>query len=59
MARRIQPVEDYTKPALIMGLVNLFWILCVIWQLWGYAAALFFALIVNQAITRLERRVRD
>ncbi|WP_127115551.1 histidinol phosphate aminotransferase [Shimia sediminis] len=56
MARQIRPVENYTNMVLVMGLVNLLWVLIVIWAVWGLAAALLTALIVNHAITLLDRR---
>ncbi len=36
MARHIQRVENYTNAALIMGLVNLLWVLMAIWVNWGW-----------------------
>ena len=57
MARQIRPVENYTNVVLVMGLVNLLWVLIAIWAIWGLAAALLTALIVNHLITLLDRRL--
>ena len=57
MARQIRPVENYTNVVLVMGLVNLLWVLIAIWAVWGLAAALLTALIVNHLITLLDRRL--
>lgn len=56
MARPIKPVENYTNVVLVMGLVNLLWILALIWVVWGLAALLLTALVMNHAITLLDRR---
>ncbi len=56
MARHVQRVENYANEALMMGLVNLLWILVVIWVNWGLAAVLLTALLLNHAITLLQRR---
>lgn len=56
MARPIQRLENYTTPALVMGLVNLMGLLMAVWVLFGFMAALLIGLVLNQAITRLEHR---
>ncbi len=57
MARDIQRVENYTNAALIMGLVNLFWVLTAIWVNWGLGALLLTALLLNYLITLLDRHL--
>lgn len=57
MARQVRRVENYTTAALVTGLLNLLWVLMVIWALWGFPAVLLVALILNYAITWLERRL--
>ena len=59
MARPIRPVENYTNVVLVMGLINLLWVLAVIWVFWGLAAVLLTALVMNHAITLLDRRFQE
>ncbi len=59
MARDIQRVENYTNAALIMGLVNLFWVLTAIWVNWGLGALLLTALLLNHLITLLDRHLHS
>lgn len=49
-------VEDYTNAALVMGFVNLTWILIVVLATWGFVPALVLAAAVNHLITRLDAR---
>lgn len=56
MSEDRRPAPDYTVPALVMLGVNLIWILCLVWALAGYAAALLTAWAVNLGITRLAER---
>lgn len=58
MARPVQSVENYTNPALVMGLVNLVGLLTAIWVVFGFAFALLAAWGLNHAITMLERSHR-
>ncbi|WP_299350719.1 histidinol phosphate aminotransferase [uncultured Shimia sp.] len=58
MARQVRRVENYTNAALVMGLVNLLWILTLIWAIWGLAAVLLISIALNHAITLLERRTQ-
>ncbi|ETX13049.1 histidinol phosphate aminotransferase [Roseivivax halodurans JCM 10272] len=44
---------DYTRAALAMGLVNLLWMLGLIWAVLGLPAVLLLALILNCLIDRL------
>lgn len=50
---------DYTNAALVMGLVNLSWILVALWAVWGWSAVVLAALALNWAIDRLDRRLRS
>lgn len=52
----MREAPNYTNAALIMGLVNLLWMLGVIWVLWGLPAVLLTGLTLNSLITRLSRR---
>lgn len=47
---------DFTNAALVMGFVNLLWILGVLWALWGLPAVLLVGYALNVAIDRLARR---
>ncbi len=49
-------VENYTGAALVMLGVNLVWIFAVVWAVFGLAAALCLAWLLNLAITRLGQR---
>lgn len=53
MQRSVGRVEDYTNICLIMGLVNLFWVLMLIRLTLGWGAVLLAALVLNWAISRL------
>ncbi|SFE65548.1 hypothetical protein [Roseivivax sediminis] len=50
---------DYTNAALAMGLVNLLWILGVIWVLFGLPAVLLIGWGLNRLIDRLAARRRS
>ena len=56
MSRPIQRVEDYTNTCLVMGFVNLLWIFCVIWVLWGLPAVMVLGVILNAGINRIPPR---
>ncbi|WP_286193783.1 hypothetical protein [Tropicibacter sp. R16_0] len=47
---------DYTTAALTMLGVNLMWMLCAIWALFGFGVALILAAVLNAGITRLGQR---
>ncbi|MFZ5965054.1 hypothetical protein ACOXXX_19080 [Thalassococcus sp. BH17M4-6] len=47
---------NYTNAALTMGLVNLVWLFCVIWAVFGFAVVIFAALALNWLIDVLARR---
>ncbi|MFD1341430.1 hypothetical protein [Litorisediminicola beolgyonensis] len=47
---------DYTNAALIMGLVNLIWILGVIWVLFGLPLVLAIGWGLNRLIDRIAAR---
>ena len=46
----------YTLPALIMGGINLFWIMMVIWVAYGCVAVLAFSFALERGIHWLSRR---
>ena len=50
-------VENYTGMCLIMALVNLMWIMVVIWAWKGFFAALMLCAAVHFSITLLDRRL--
>ncbi|KMK66130.1 hypothetical protein [Puniceibacterium sp. IMCC21224] len=55
-----QRVEDFTSPALVMGLVNLLWVFFVLWALYGLGAVLLAGAALNHLIQRLAaRRTRN
>lgn len=47
---------DYTSACLVMGLVNLLWVLIAIWAWKGLSAVLIVGLLLHLAIQRLEQR---
>ncbi|SEL84516.1 hypothetical protein LVO79_10400 [Roseivivax marinus] len=47
---------DYTNAALAMGLVNLLWVLGVIWAMFGLPVVLLVGLGLNHLIDRLAAR---
>jgi hypothetical protein len=51
-----QAVENYTNTCLIMGFVNLMWIMVVLWAWKGFVAALMLGVGVHYAITWLGLR---
>lgn len=48
---------NYTNAALIMGGVNLFWVLAVIWVLYGMIAVIALGFALDRGIRWLSRRV--
>ncbi|MGB0903225.1 hypothetical protein [Halocynthiibacter sp.] len=50
-------VEDYTAICLIMALVNLMWIMFVIWAWQGFVAALLLSAAIYHSINLLDRRL--
>lgn len=50
-------VENYTNTCLVMGLINLMWIMVVLWAWKGFLAALLLAAGVHRWITWLDRRL--
>jgi len=57
MQRPPTTADDYTNTCLVMGLVNLIWILLVIWAWQGFIAALLVSGLVYRSIIWLERRM--
>lgn len=53
---RLGRAPDFTNAALIMGFVNLLWVLGVIWALYGIGAVLALAYGLHLVIERLGRR---
>lgn len=49
-------VEDYTGACLVVGLVNLLWVLGVIWALLGLPAVIVTGLVLDRVIARLGDR---
>lgn len=58
MQRKVGRVENYTNTCLVLWGVNLFWMLVVIWTLWGLPAVMITGLVLNSLVTQLERRVK-
>lgn len=52
----MREAPNYTTPALIMGGVNLFWILMVIWVAYGMLAVLTLGFALERTIHWLSRR---
>ena len=58
MQRKVGRVENYTNTCLIMWGANLFWMLVVIWSVWGLSAVMITGLVLNTLVTQLERRIQ-
>ena len=54
--RQVGRAPNYTIPALVMGGVNLFWILLVIWAVFGFWAVALLTWGLDRAIHALGRR---
>ncbi|MEQ9260999.1 MAG: hypothetical protein RIG84_18080 [Roseovarius sp.] len=54
--RQLKEAPNYTNAALVMGLVNLLWILGVIWAVFGLPVVLAVGYGLNWLITRLGQR---
>ena len=52
----MREAPNYTVPALIMGGINLFWIMMVIWVVYGMVAVLAFSFALERGIHWLSRR---
>ncbi|MEO0371695.1 MAG: hypothetical protein AAF231_09595 [Pseudomonadota bacterium] len=52
----MQEAPNYTKPALIMGGINLFWIMTLIWAAYGFLAVLALGFTLDRAIHWLSSR---
>ncbi|MEL6648880.1 MAG: hypothetical protein AAFQ05_14550 [Pseudomonadota bacterium] len=52
----MREAPNYTTPALIMGGVNLFWILMVIWVAYGMLAVVALGFALDRVIHWLSRR---
>ncbi|SFR14821.1 hypothetical protein [Poseidonocella sedimentorum] len=50
---------NYTNATLLSLLVNLLWLFSLVWVVAGFGAVLLLAVVLNLAISRLERRLRD
>ncbi len=46
---------NYTNAALVMGLVNLFWIFMVLWAAFGLPIVLIVGFLLDKMITRLDQ----
>ena len=56
MREHPQAVENYTNTCLVMGFVNLLWIMIAIWAWKGFIAALLLSAAVHHAIKLLDLR---
>ncbi|MFK7752761.1 MAG: hypothetical protein AB8B51_09435 [Sedimentitalea sp.] len=54
--QNISAAPDYTRAALVMGGVNLAWIFLALWAIYGLAAVMLLALVLNHLVTLIERR---
>ena len=52
----LREAPNYTTPALIMGGLNLFWIMMVIWVAYGMIAVLALGFALERGIHWLSRR---
>lgn len=52
----MREAPNYTNAALVMGLVNLIWVLGLIWVAWGLPAVLLTGLVLNLLINKLAER---
>ncbi|MEL7254926.1 MAG: hypothetical protein AAFZ04_07855 [Pseudomonadota bacterium] len=52
----MREAPNYTTPALIMGGVNLFWIMTLIWVVYGFLAVLALGFTLDRAIKWLSSR---
>ncbi|MEO0751446.1 MAG: hypothetical protein AAFY25_06550 [Pseudomonadota bacterium] len=52
----MREAPNYTTPALIMGAVNLFWILMVVWVAYGMLAVLALGFALDRVIRWMSRR---
>lgn len=57
LSNQTQSVENYTNTCLVMGLVNLMWIMIVLWAWKGFLAALLLGAGVHHGITLLDKRL--
>ena len=55
--RQVGRVEDYTAISLIFAFINLFWMLCVVWIVWGFAAVLGIGGALHIALNRWQDRL--
>ncbi|TCS61861.1 hypothetical protein [Primorskyibacter sedentarius] len=55
---QLPSAPNYTTAALVMGGVNLLWILGVIWAVFGLPVVMLLSLGLNWLIDRLDRRRR-
>lgn len=49
--RQVSPAPNYTNAALVMGFVNLIWVLGVIWASYGLPTVLVLAVALNMLIS--------
>ncbi len=52
----LREAPNYTNAALIMGGLNLFWIMTVIWAMWGLPTVLAVGYLLDRLIRRIGRR---
>lgn len=56
--RSCRPAPDYTGATLVMGFVNLMWVMLLVWASLGWPAVLVLAVFLDYLITRLDHRRR-
>lgn len=47
---------DYTNAALTMAAVNVIWVFCVLWAVFGFVPVVLLAVLLNYGISVLDRR---
>jgi len=55
---QLDAAPNYTAPALVMGAVNLLWMLMVVWAMFGFTAVLGVGYVLDRMIVWLARRHR-
>ncbi len=52
----LSEAPNYTNAALIMGGINLFWIMTVIWAMFGFLAVIAVGYVLDKLISRVGKR---
>lgn len=53
---QLPEAPNYTNAALVMGFVNLLWILAVLWAIFGLPVVLAISYVLNHLINRIDSR---